>query len=158
MENTTKMIEEFIKKQKYHNCKATLAKTSKGVKCVLVQTIPAHVFRAYVVEDDKIVNAGILTFSHDEDIASNIELSTIEVKDEYRNQGIGSVLVKKFISHVYDVGNYKKIKLISFSNTAEFFEKFGFKSTDQKCVTADDHRLINMDLALAKTFNTRCEL
>lgn len=159
MENTTEnMVNEFIKKQKFHQRKSSLVKTSKGVKCVLVQTVPAHIFKAYVVEDGYLADAGILTFSHDDDIPTTIELSTIEVEKNYQNLGIGSLLVKKFLTYANNNGGYKKITLTSFSNTAEFFEKFGFEAKTQKAVTADEHKLISMDLALVKNYNQQCVL
>lgn len=150
MEIISSTVEEFVKKQKSQRRKATMLSTSNGAKCLIIQTVPMHIFRAYIVEDHSLIEAGVLTVSHDMDNAKNIELSTVKVEEEFRNQGIGSLLVKRAITTAYFEG-YDSISLTSFKSTMEFFEQYGFRPTagQLNCLTTwSEHTLVKMELPL----------
>lgn len=149
MEIISSTVEEFVKKQKAQRRKATMLSTSNGVKCLIVQTVPMHIFRAYIVEDNSLIEAGVLTVSHLDDV-KDIELSTVKVEEEFRHQGIGSLLVKRAVTTAYFEG-YDAIKLTSFKSTMGFFEQYGFRATDGQlnCLTTwPDKTLVTMELPL----------
>ncbi len=161
MEIITSSVEDFVKKQTASKRKASLVTTSKGARCLLIQTLPLHVFRAYLVTENTLTDVGVLTLSPDQDDARLIELSAVKVEEQFRGLGIGSMLVKKALASIIESGRYEFVRVTSFKSTMEFFEKFGFNVADDQlsCLTVWPERtLVTMDLPLVKNYRQHNEL
>lgn len=125
-----KKFEEFAKVSSKKGDDVFVGVTTSGVECLLITKKIDHTINAYILVGNTIQNVGNLVFGFQQENLNSIYLSSIDVLQEYRNQGIGSFMMNYFIENAKDY-NFKNIKVDSYKKLVGFFGEFGFEKSKQ---------------------------
>ena len=119
-----KICAEAAEKNGY---KTYIGKTNKDIQCLLVSKLGEHTIDAYVLFENNLVCVGKLVLGFDNDDTSTIFLSTLVVKQDFQNNGIGSFMMKYFIKLAKQL-DYSTIQITCFKKHINFLNRFGFEA------------------------------
>lgn len=146
IEAMKKLLEEELEDLKTTTKKAKIVRTSKGVDCMLTRNRASHKIEAFIQKRGDVLLVGELILGYDDEDENSIRLSIVNVAKEFRNLGIGSVMVYNFVEFARNRG-YAKIKIDSFSSATEFLKKCGFETV------GPTRGIVEMEMPLNHNYN-----